>query len=111
MTDSEAQDFIEASAIGNQWIEVTMDDKSVWKVPVWVIALSRAREYCSEFGDLKSSLSEDTILLFAEDSYEICDWAKNNMNWDDVERYAKQIQSEPPDYQEGWVNGEMRVIR
>ena len=93
-------------------LEITMPDGSVWGVPVDVIARNRAENYAGEFGDdVGRSLAEDTGPLFDEDDYEIQDWAANNMNWDDVAAHATKLREPPaPDYQEGWVNGEKRVV-
>lgn len=90
---------------------VEMPDGSIWAVPVEVIARSRAAYYAEEFGgDIERSLAEDTNPLFEEDSYEIEDWARGNMDWADVKDHAERVQ-EPSatdtDYQEGWVNGEV----
>ena len=92
-------------------LKVTMPDGSVWGVPVSVIAASRAAYYAPEFGgDLERSLKEDTLPLFAEDDYEVADWAANNMNWSDVSAVAKLISSGSVDFEDGWANGEKEVV-
>lgn len=89
----------------------TMPDGSEWAVPVEVIARNRAREYADEFGgDIERSLSEDTVPMFSDDDYEITDWAQNNMNWSDVERFAVCVKEAAKDFQEGWVNGDKEVV-
>jgi len=90
---------------------VTMPDGSKWRVPLLVIARDRAKSYAPEFGnDVIRSLKEDTLPLFESDPGECADWAKNNMNWDDVKDKAVQVSpSESLDYQEGWVNGEWEI--
>lgn len=96
----------------NAVLEVEMPDGSRWTVPVDIIARSRAEHYAHEFGgDVERTLREDTFPLFESDDYEIVDWAANNMNWVDV-RYAavRAADSTAVDYQEGWVNGEKRII-
>lgn len=91
---------------------VQMPDGSRWAVPLMVIAHHRATHYANEFGDdLERSLTEDTLPLFAADSYEVKDWAANNMNWSDVVSVATQIEAPgETDYQEGWMNGESYVV-
>lgn len=93
---------------------VTMPDGSRWAVPVEVIALDRARFYAEEFGDnVARSLEEDTLPLFSAHEREIADWAKNNMNWEDVAAHAVRLpdEDEPTvDYQEGWVNGDYDIL-
>lgn len=99
-------------SILDKQLVVTMQDGSKWAVPVSVIALNRACSYAKEFGgDTQRSLDEDTIPLFESDSFEIKDWAANNMNWKDVADHAKNIQIKDPDfYQDGWVNGYKEVV-
>lgn len=94
-----------------QWLCITMPDGSEWGVPVEVIARHRAANYADEFGgDVERSLSEDTIPLFAESPYAVCDWASSNMDWCDVKEHACKLKDAPPvDFQEGWVNGAKRV--
>jgi hypothetical protein len=95
-------------------LEVTMPDSSIWIVPIDVIARNRAAHYAHEFdGDIERSLAEDTMPLFRSDSYEVQDWAANNMNWSDVCMHAwRKIEAPPVDdqFQEGWVNGDKRVV-
>ncbi len=95
-----------------QCLTITQADGSVWAVPVAIIATSRATHYAHEFdGDVKRSLDEDTLPLFAADPFEVQDWASNNMKWSDVAHAAFKIKEpEPCDFQEAWVNGEKSVI-
>lgn len=98
----------------NAQLEITMPDGSRWRVPVDIIARNRAEHYAHEFGgDVDRTLQEDTIPLFESDDYEIKDWAANNMNWSDVQALATCVAEAPTqkNYQEGWVNGEKRVVR
>lgn len=51
--------------------------------------------------------------LFRSDAYEVEDWAANNMDWSDVRSHAVQVAPPRPrdgEYQEGWVNGNKRVV-
>ncbi len=96
----------------NRFLRVEMPDNTKWDVSVMIIAKNRAEWYKKEFdNDLERSLAEDTLPLF-EDDYEIEDWATNNMDWDDVERFAKKVISieSEVDYQDGWINGEKEII-
>jgi hypothetical protein len=97
-----------------KYLRVTMPDGSRWDIPVNTIARNRAENYKDEFdGDIERSLKEDTLPLFAEDEYEIKDWAANNMDWDDVREVAIPAPPKPTakaDYQEGWMNGEKKIV-
>ena len=90
-------------------LRIEMSD-GIWEVPVFIIARHRAKYYAHEFGgDVERSLVEDTNLLFESDPFEIEDWARNNMNWTDVARYAVLAEEKPIDRQEAWVSGNMAV--
>jgi hypothetical protein len=94
---------------------VTMPDGSKWAVPVRVIAQNRAESYAGDFDDSADvSLEEDTLPLFESDDAEIEDWARNNMDWSEVVKEAKQVAFPPPmssdDFQDGWANGEVEVV-
>lgn len=98
-----------------QTLEIEMPDKTVWGVPVMIIARDRAKNYADEFGgDVEKSLSEDTVPLFEGDEFEIIDWAKNNMNWVDVKEHATKLRDTEPmtanEFQEGWVNGPKELV-
>lgn len=92
---------------------VTMSDGSVWAIPIEVIAKHKAKSdferSVQDYEDYEECLS-DVKSLFDNNPYEVCDWASNNMNWDEVQSYAKMIKSpDPSDYQEDWVNGEWKI--
>lgn len=90
---------------------VQMPNGERWAVPVEVIAEHRAKHYAHEFdGDVTKSVMEDTAPLFSEDYYEIKDWARNNMNWADVESSATLLSTNQVDYQDGWINGDVEVL-
>lgn len=93
-----------------RYYAVTMENGDVYGVPAEVIADNFAKYY-KENHDENYELNYDTMLYwFDTRDYEFADWAKNNMDWDDVkdkavllEREVKQV-----DFQEGWVNGKFR---
>ncbi len=93
-------------------LRTMMPDGSRWDVPVSIIAYNRAQYYAHEFdGDAERSLNEDTLPLFKDDPFEIEDWAANDMDWRDVERFARKVvDTRPVDYQRGWVNGHKEIV-
>jgi len=93
--------------------QFTCSDGSVYQVPVSVIALNRAENYADEFGDdVERSLAEDTIPLFKGDMYEIQDWARNNMDWDDVKVHATKVSDAVElNMQNEWNNGDINVVK
>lgn len=95
---------------------VTMPDGSEWAVKVTDIVANRAAYYHvhhkDEFPTLAAAMLETEELF--KDDYEVADWAASNMNWGDVADRAEFV-SPPPQlssegFQEGWVNGDKRVI-
>jgi hypothetical protein len=93
---------------------VKFSDGAVFAIPVAEIATSRADAYKGQYGDdFMRSMYEDTLPLFQEDSKEIEEWARNNMNWSDVCSVAVQVT--PPQshkkYPNDWVNPDNTEVR
>lgn len=91
---------------------VTMQNGDKFGVPAEVIADNYAKYYESRGEDYKENF--DAMLhWFDTDDYEFADWAKNNMNWSDVEDKAVLIKHNPPqpDFEDGWVNGEYQYLK
>lgn len=90
-----------------KWYVFECSDGSKWRVPTERIARNRAEYYEDRFGgDVEKSLKEDTVPLFENDDFEIEDWAKNNMNWAEVENFAEKIKGGNLDMQEEWLDSE-----
>lgn len=78
-------------------LRVTMPDNSVWGIPVAVI-LADGRKH----GIFRDETPRDD---------ELVDWARNNMNWSDVEPHAILRKSgDEPDYDDGWANGMVEFV-
>ncbi len=89
------------------WYHVTMGDGSEWRVPVQAIVDNRDENYAHDEEDSIGFIRDGSL-----DSGNIDDWATNNMNWSDVQEYAERVESKPlspPDYEDGWVNGDKRI--
>lgn len=82
------------------YFQVKFQDGSVFEVPTDIVAQDRAAAYHErdkdEFPTLDDAI-KDTTELFTSDTYEIEDWAKNNMNWDELEPYARLVAYDPPE--------------
>ena len=90
---------------------VIMQNGDKFGVPAEVIADNYAKYYESLGEDYKENF--DAMLhWFDTDDYKFADWAKNNMNWSDVEDKAVLIKHNPPqpDFEDGWVNGEYQYL-
>lgn len=81
-----------------KFLQITLGNGHVYEVPTSVIADNRATAMLAlhpgEFATL-SDAKEDTTALFAEDSFQIEDWAKNQMNWGEIVPHAKLIRVLP----------------
>lgn len=90
-----------------KFMNVTMPDNSVWQIPTEVIARHHAAYYAKKHDiSLEDSLERYTLPLFQSDTYEIEDWATNNMNWSDVQPHATMIRPGEVDFDDGWANGD-----
>lgn len=85
---------------------VTMTNGDVYGISASVIADNYAKYYQRHGEDYQENYNT-MINWFDEDDYEFADWAKNNMDWDDVKEHAVLLEhrQEPVDFQEGWING------
>lgn len=80
-------------------IYITMKDQSVWAVPLEIIK----KQVMEDYGEESKSMSEAQLE----------EWAKDNMNWDDVRKFARKV-SNPPmltqdDFQDAWANSNWEV--
>ncbi len=59
----------------------------------------------------RDKLHEEEYRYTMDNDDELTDWARNNMNWEDVVIHATLVEEAAPvDFQEGWVNGESEII-
>ncbi|MBF0109317.1 MAG: hypothetical protein HQL76_09085 [Magnetococcales bacterium] len=88
-------------------LTVTMPDRSLWSIPVEIIARHRAEHFAMRLfdGDVERSLKEDTLPLFQQNSYAIERWSEDMMDWDDVKEHASQIATANVNYFDGWLKG------
>lgn len=89
-----------------RYVRVTMPDGSRWDVEVYRVASHRAECLAENVDDL-----DDLIAEGLENDYLLEDYARNNMEWADVKSSAKMTSpAEPPDYEDGWTNGDMEFV-
>ena len=95
-------------------LHITMPDGSVWSVNADIIARDRATYYSEQEDDpsQRTVVWNEEYNITMTDDYSLTDWASNNMNWSDVSQFARQISpARDVDFQEGWMNGERKVVR
>ncbi len=91
---------------------VTMENGDIYGIPAEVIAHHYARYYETEHEEPYQENYDAMLHWFDTNDYEFADWAKGNLNWDDVEEQAFLLKKATPkiDFQDGWVNGEYQYI-
>lgn len=84
-----------------------MPNGDVYGVPAEIIAKNYAKYYESKGEDYKENF-DVMIHWFDTNDFEFADWAKNNMDWDDVKEMAVLLRRSETsvDFQDGWVSGE-----
>ncbi len=94
--------------MAEKWLRVTMPDGSQWDVPAWIIADNRARYYAVNDPD---TTYQDEFDVTLQEASNLIEWAEGDMNWSDVVAHAVKVE-EPADvdYQDGWVNGDKRIV-
>lgn len=85
---------------------VTMSNGDIYGVPAEVIADHYAKYYESQ-GENYHDNYDAMIGWFDAKCFEFADWAKNNMDWDDVKDKAFLLlkAEQKVDFQDGWING------
>jgi hypothetical protein len=97
-----------------KYLVIEMPDGSEWEVPVQPIVQDRAKYY-AELDSRKNGTPyleryNEELEFSLNDDAEAIDWAKNNMNWSDVQSLAVKVKEPPPvDFQEGWCNGDSYI--
>lgn len=78
-----------------------------WGIPAEVIAKHRARHYADNDPD---TTFDEEFAWTMENEFELRDWAANNMNWEDVREFAREITPAPdPDLNAAWGSVEKDV--
>jgi hypothetical protein len=90
---------------------IEMPDGTHWDIPIRVIAKHRALFFASHYdNDSTRSFTEGTTPMFEQHSYEIANYARNHMTWDDVKAHAIQaIELKDMSYETGWVRGKHKI--
>lgn len=71
-----------------QYYQVESENGEQWRVPIDAIVQNRSEYYAEKDNVSYEEAEAETIELFNSDTYEIEDWARNNMNWSDVSGQA-----------------------
>lgn len=92
-----------------EYIKVKMPD-GFWVVPVDIIADNRAKYFAERDSD---TTYEEEFNYTMSSHDEISDWAKDNMNWSDVQKFARKLDSKiltKDDFEESWMNNDFEFV-
>lgn len=74
----------------------------VYEVPVAAVADDRTNYYAvQDPGRTREQHAAETAMLF-ESEFELFDWAKDNMNWSDLQKHARLVGFRPSDFAAQW---------
>lgn len=79
-----------------------MPNGTKYSIPLKLIAENRASYY-------KDEKASEIIEYFKQHHYDAQDWARNNMNWSDVESTAVIHGIVSCDFEDGWCNGNVSI--
>lgn len=81
------------------FIRIAFPAGHVYELPTELVARNRAQAmqqlHPQTFPTVEAAL-EDTVEYFREDQLAVEDWAKSNMNWDEIQPHARLIRFNPP---------------
>lgn len=102
-----------------KFIEFQFSD-GTWRIPAHIIARDRASYYAEHdtgatAGDDFQEAYQQEFTYTMGDDYELTDWLRNNMNWEDVERDAFKVKEAPTvPYAKQWQkvssSGDMKIV-
>lgn len=84
------------------FVNVTFPTGHIFELPTVVVAADRINYYSMQDPDrTKEQHTSETMNLF-QNEFEVVDWMKNNMNWSDVEKSARLVGFNAPDFGAAW---------
>lgn len=106
-----------------KYLKIVFSNGESYDIPATVVAHERATYYANhdegkemdEKGDNPAwtKVYNDERKFTLEDDYELIDWAKNNMNWEDVEEYAVIAPLDPDkgiNKHKEWTENDIEVV-
>jgi hypothetical protein len=99
----------------NKFLQFTMGDGSVWEMQAEEIAKRRADYYATRDHEQEGldyqKVYEEEYAYTLSDSYELTDWACNNMDWSEIKELSVVVQ--PPrdiDYEAEWAFAQREIV-
>lgn len=99
MKKYKAKDLGYSRATTKAYAKVTFPNGELWIVPVQAIADSLDEEYSDDCNDT----------IGHGDPLDLIDWAKDNMNWKELEPYARKVKPATIDLEEAWCEATIEI--
>lgn len=88
-------------------LHVRFSDGRIFRIPSEIVADDRA-EYYSDRDD--NTNYEDEYKYSIQNAFELYDWVKNNMNWEDVKDEAELVERDEANLSEEFVNADFSFV-
>ncbi len=86
----------------NKFLTITFSTGHIYEVPAAAVAEDRTAYYAVQDPDrTREQHAAETEAMFASE-FELFDWAKNNMNWSDLQKRARLVGFNAPDFGGLW---------
>ena len=101
-----------------KYLYVTFSNREIWRVEAEKIAKIRAEYYVdvdiangNRLEENRKKAMKEEIDFVLNDTYEIIDWASNNMNWEDLVFLGIELfnKGNSLDYEEGYSGADLEV--
>lgn len=90
-------------------VELKFEDGEIWQIPLSHIAKHRTDYYESKAKEKGAAFNyREQFNFIMEDDYEVEDWLKNNMDYDDFKEVVRIIKFE--NQKRDWYNADSNII-
>ena len=99
----------------DKFLHITMPDGSVYSVPVDYLRQCLTRRLLS-YQNIHNTeenliIARERVFCMVENEFEFfLDRCIGNLDWEDVAPMAKLVSTSPKDFQEGWLNGDKKLV-
>ena len=92
-------------------LKIRFSNGDLFAISTRIIAEDRAKYYATIDGYDKGSYEWESEVQYAlNDVFELKDWMSNNMDWSDLEPYARKVEDAGDlDYEENWTEAEINL--
>jgi hypothetical protein len=93
-----------------KYLQITMPNQSRWIVPMMIVIFHRA-----QFRLTQEGYRPEDVGIYIKESLglepkKLIDWAADEMDWEDLQPYARQLFSPRMNYHQAWLDSELSVI-